>query len=40
MPWWPFASRGDESLSPEEVRDRLIAAASGPRRKLRALCQR
>ena len=40
MRWWPFPRRGDEELSPQEVRDRLIAAASGPRRKLRALCER
>jgi tetratricopeptide (TPR) repeat protein len=40
MWWWPFPRRLDEELSPEEVRDRLIAVASGPRRKLRALCER
>jgi tetratricopeptide (TPR) repeat protein len=42
MRWWPFPRRRqeDDALSPEQVRDRLIAAASGPKRKLRALCER
>jgi tetratricopeptide (TPR) repeat protein len=40
MPWWPFRRKRDEELSPEQVRDRLIAAASGSRLKLGALCER
>jgi tetratricopeptide (TPR) repeat protein len=40
MPIWPFQRRPAEPLTPEQVRDRLIAASSGPRWRLRALCQR
>jgi tetratricopeptide (TPR) repeat protein len=40
MPIWPFKREQSEELTPEAVRDRLLAAASGPRNKLRALCER
>jgi tetratricopeptide (TPR) repeat protein len=39
MPMWPFNRRPIEALSPEELQDRLIAAAAGSKRGLRALCQ-
>jgi tetratricopeptide (TPR) repeat protein len=39
MPFWPFKRKVPEALAPTEIRDRLIeAAASGPRARLRALC--
>jgi tetratricopeptide (TPR) repeat protein len=40
MPFWPFQRKGVVELTPEEVRDRLIAAADSPGRKLRRLCER
>jgi tetratricopeptide (TPR) repeat protein len=39
MPIWPFKRRPVEELSPEDLRARLIAAASGPGPKLRSLCE-
>lgn len=39
MPFWPFRRKWAEATTPEEVRDRLIAAA-GRRRRLRAACER
>ena len=39
MPIWPFKRPQVEDLTPEQLRDRLIAAASGPTRKLRAVCE-
>ena len=39
MPFWPFKRREPESLSPTELRDRLIEAASGSRQKILALCK-
>lgn len=39
MPFWPFKRREQEPLTPKDVRDRLIeAATSASRRHLRALC--
>lgn len=40
MPIWPFRRGDDGAATPEALRDRLIAAADGPPRKLRALCAR
>jgi tetratricopeptide (TPR) repeat protein len=40
MAIWPFKRKPIEDLSIEEVRDRLIAAASGPKKNLRSLCER
>ncbi len=40
MPFWPFRRKPVEPTTPEEVRDRLIAAASGRRGTLRAACER
>ncbi len=40
MGWWPFSQGRQEDLTPEDVRARLIAAAAGPRWRLRALCAR
>jgi tetratricopeptide (TPR) repeat protein len=39
MPIWPFKRRLVEELSPEDLRARLITAASGPGPKLRSLCE-
>lgn len=40
MPFWPFKRKEPESLSPTDMRDRLIAAAaSGNHRKLLKACQ-
>lgn len=40
MNFWPFKRTPPRPLTPTEIRDRLIeAAASGSKRKLRALCQ-
>lgn len=36
---WPFKRREPEKLSPTELRDRLIRAATGSQRRLRALCR-
>ncbi len=40
MPFWPFKRRDPVSLTPTELRDKLIeTAAAGPSRKLRSLCK-
>lgn len=39
MQLWPFKKRQADKTSPSELRDRLVAAASGNKSKLRTLCE-
>ena len=39
MAIWPFKNKPVKDLSPQEMRAALIKAASGPPRKLRAVCE-
>jgi tetratricopeptide (TPR) repeat protein len=39
MPIWPFKPKPIQDLTIEEVRDRLIAAASGSKKNLRVVCE-